>query len=310
MLSGSFLITLLKSTFRMSTPLILGAAGEITAERSGVVNIGLEGQMLLGAFTAFCVSYYSGSSFLGILCGALAGAFSAVPLAVLGVCRRQDQSVVGIMFNILVLGLTSYLYRAVFGIQLTVPSIKTLPAVEIPVLSRIPVLGETVFSQNLLVYAAFLLTGVTWFVLFKTAAGLRLRAVGENPRAAQSAGISVIGTRMIGMFIAGLFGGLAGAFLTVAYVGRFTDDITAGRGYIALAITILGRWNPALAMGGALLFGLADAFQLRAQTMEMSVPYQFFVMLPYVVVLISIFFMGRNSVEPKALGKPFEKEGR
>ena len=266
--------------------------------------------MLLGAFTSFCVSYYTGSNLVGILCGALAGALSTLPLTGLGVCRKQDQSVVGIMFNMLVLGLTSYLYRALFGIELVAPSINTLPNVRIPVLAAIPVLGETLFNQNLMVYVSILLAVLTWFILYKTMLGLRTRSVGENPRAAQSAGISVIRTRIVSMLFAGMFGGLGGSFLTVAYVGRFMDDITAGRGYIALAITILGRWNPVLALAGALLFGLVDAFQLRAQTMGLGVPYQFFVMLPYVVVLISILFMGRNSAAPGSLGKPFEKEGR
>ena len=310
MLTTSFFVSLLNSMLRMSTPLILATTGEIVAERSGVINIGLEGQMLLGAFTALCVTYATGSAPLGIFAACAAAALSTLPLTGLGVLRKQNQSVVGIMFNILVAGLTSFLYRVFYGVSLTPPAIETLPVIPIPLLCRIPVLGETLFSQNLLTYLAVLLAIGAWFVLSRTVLGLKLRAVGENPRAAQAAGISVLATRTWSMLYAGFMGGLSGAFLSVAYAGRFTDEITAGRGYIALAIVIFGRWNPALSLVGAMLFGLVDAFQLRAQTLELDIPYQFFVMLPYLVVLLSILLTGRNAREPKALGEPFEREGR
>lgn len=306
----TFFVSLLNSMLRMSMPLIFATTGEIVAERSGVINIGMEGQMLLGAFSALCITYATGSPLLGVLGAGVIAALSTLPLTGLGVKRRQDQSVVGIMFNILAAGLTSFLYRVFYGVSLTPPSIQTIPVLPIPLLSRIPVLGPTLFSQTLLGYAAIVMTVATWYALSKTVLGMKLSAVGENPRAAQAAGISVIRTRLLGMLYAGFMGGLGGAFLTVAYAGRFTDSISAGRGYIALAIVIFGRWNPLLAMAGALLFGVVDAFQLRAQTMELNIPYQFFVMLPYVVVLISILFVGRRTKAPKALGVPFEREGR
>lgn len=310
MLNTAFVISLLNSMLRMSAPLIFATTGEIVAERSGVINIGLEGQMLLGAFTALCVTNATGSAVLGVLTACLVAALGTLPLAGLGISRRQNQSVVGIMFNILVIGLTSFLYRVFYGVSLTPPSVATLPAVELPLLSKIPVLGPTLFSQNVLTYLGILLSVVTWFVLFRTVLGLKLRSVGENPRAAQAAGIPVIASRVWSMLYAGFMAGLGGAFLTVGYAGRFTDEITAGRGYISLAIVIFGRWNPLLALVGAMLFGLVDAFQLRAQTMELNIPYQFFVMLPYVVVLISILFTSKNTKEPKSLGEPFEREGR
>lgn len=305
-----FLVSLLNSMLRMSMPLIYATTGEIVAEKSGVINIGLEGQMLLGAFTALCVTYATGNAFLGIFAAGLISAISTLPLTGLGVVRRQNQSVVGIMFTILVTGLTSFLYRVFYGVSLTPPSVDTIAVLPIPLLSKIPILGETLFSQTLLGYLGILLAIAVWYVLEHTMLGLKIRAVGENPRAAQAAGISVVSTRLWSMVFTGFMAGLAGAFLSVAYAGRFTDGITAGRGYISLAIVIFGRWNALLGLIGAMLFGLVDAFQLRAQTMELNIPYQFFVALPYFIVLVSILFTGKNAKEPKALGEPFEREGR
>lgn len=306
----TFFISLMNSMLRMSMPLIFATTGEIVTERAGVINIGMEGQMLLGAFSALCITYATSSPLLGVLAAALIAAASTLPLTELGVKRKQDQSVVGIMFNIMMAGLTSFLYRVFYGVSLTPPSVQTLPVLPIPLLSKIPILGSTLFSQTVMGYVAILITVATWYALSKTVLGMKLGAVGENPRAAQAAGISVILTRRLSMLYAGFLGGLGGAFLTIAYAGRFTDSISAGRGYIALSIVIFGRWNPLLAMAGSLLFGVVDAFQLRAQTMDLNIPYQFFVMLPYVVVLISILFVGRKTRAPKALGVAFEREGR
>lgn len=304
------LISLLNATFRMATPLIFATTGEVVAEKSGVLNIGLEGQMLLGAFTALVVTYSTGSTPLGILAAAFAAATSTLLITYLGVTRRQNQSVVGIMYNIFIAGLTSFLYRTFYGVSLTPPSVDILQPIRIPLLSDIPLIGDTLFSQNALTYISIVLAIITWYVLSRTILGLKIKAVGDNPRAAQSAGIPVIPTRIWSMFFTGLMAGLGGAFLTIAYAGRFTEGITAGRGYMALAITIFGRWNPLYAVGGALLFGLVDALQMRLQTMDLNIPYQFFVMLPYVVVLISMLFTGKNAPAPKALGEPYEKEGR
>lgn len=310
MIDYDFIISLLNSMLRMSIPLIFAATGEIIAEKSGVINIGLEGQMLLGAFVSLCVSYETGSVLIGVLAAGLLAALSTLPVYYIGVVRRQNQSVVGIMLNIFIIGFTSFFYRVFYGVSLTPPSLKTLPSLNIPILNRIPVLGETIFNQTWLAYTGIIVTVIIWFILKHTVLGIKLKAVGENPRAAQAAGISVLKTRLLSLMSTGFLAGLGGAFLTVAYAGRFSDGITSGRGYIALAIVIFGRWNPVVAMGGALLFGLVDAFQLRAQTIGFDLPYQFFVMMPYLVVLLSIFFTGKNATSPAALGQPFEKEGR
>ncbi len=310
MFETSMIVALLASGIRMAVPVIYSSIGEVVAERAGVLNIGIEGQMLLGAFTALVASVYTGSVFVGILLGGILGGLGALVIAYLGVSRKQDQAVVGIIFNIFALGLTSYMYRVLFGVATTPPQVDIIPAVQIPLLSEIPVLGEILFSQNLLVYIAVLLTVVVWYTLFRTKLGLQLRATGENPRAAQASGIDVLKMRYGALFFCGMMAGIGGAFLTVAIVGRYMENISAGRGFIALSITIFSRWHPVFAMLGALLFGLVDALQLRLQAGGVDLPYQFMVMLPYVVTLISIMLFGRNIHTPKALGRIYEKEGR
>lgn len=307
---SAFIIAVLSSMFRLSTPLLFASTGEIISEKAGVSNIGLEGQMLLGAFISLYISHETKSILLGLLAAGALGAVSTVIITYLGVIRKQNQSVVGLMFNIFAAGITTYFYRLIYGVSGSAPTINILQTIPIPGLCRIPILGETLFSQNLLVYASLILSVIVWFVIGKTKLGLCVRAVGENPRAAQAAGIDVIKTRGICLLITGFLAGIGGAFLVVAINGRFIDDITSGRGYIALAVTILSGWNPLLAIAGSLLFGAADALQLRVQTLGLPIPYQFFVMLPYLVVLLSLLLLGRNTAAPKALGMRYEKEGR
>ena len=306
----AFLTAVIAAAFRQSTSLMFASAGEIVCEKSGVSNIGLEGQMVIGAFISLVVAYETNSILLALLVAGAVSSVSTLVISYLGVARRQNQAVTGLMFNIFASGLTTYFYRMLYGVSGIAPTIETLPDLQIPLLSKIPFLGETVFSQNILVYLALVLSGVIWFALNKTKMGLCIRAVGENPRAAQAAGLNVIRIRTLCMLFTGFLAGLGGAFLVVAINGRFIDDITAGRGYIALAVTILARWNPLLAVGGSLLFGASDALQLRVQTLGLSIPYQFFVMLPYVIVLLSLLLFGRNVAAPKALGMRYEKEGR
>lgn len=306
----AFILAVCTSMFRLSAPLLFASTGEIMSEKAGVSNIGLEGQMIIGAFTSLLVSYETGSVALGLLAAGVFGALSTLVITYLGVMRKQNQSVVGLMFNILATGLTTYLYRMIYGVSGVAPTIDTIKNIHIPGLSDLPVLGPTIFSQNLLVYLAIALSVAAWYILNKTKLGLCIRAVGENPRAAQAAGLDVIRYRAACMLFTGFMAGIGGAFLVVAINGRFIDDITAGRGYIALAITILAGWNPLTAIAGSMLFGAADALQLRAQTLGFSIPYQAFVMLPYVVVLVSLLLFGRNAPAPRALGMRYEKEGR
>jgi simple sugar transport system permease protein len=309
-LTAAFLIPLLTAGIRMSVPLILGSVGEVVSEKTGVLNIGLEGQMLTAALISFIGAYYTGSLTLGILAGGISGMLGALVIAFWSVSRRQDQSVVGIMFNIFAIGFTNFLYRAIFGVSTNKAKVEILPTIEIPGLSRIPWLGEILFRQNMLVYLALIAAFLVLFVLRRTKFGLQIEATGENPKAAQASGIRVRRVRYSGSLFCGFMAGIGGAFLSCGIVGTFTENMSAGRGFICLAVTILARWNPALAVVAALLFGTVQALQLRLQALGSTLPYQFFVALPYVVTLVSLAVFGWNIHAPSDLGQPYNEESR
>lgn len=310
LLTAAFLVPLFTAGIRMSVPLILGSVGEVVAEKTGVMNIGLEGQMLIAALSSFMVAHATGSLTLGILFGGVSGMLGALLIAFWGVSRKQDQSVVGIMFNIFALGFTNFLYRAMFGVSTDKAKVAILQPVEIPGLSKIPYLGEILFRQNLLVYVALGMALAVLFVLRRTKFGLQIEATGENPKAAQAAGISVKGIRYFGYLFSGFMAGIAGAFLSCGIVGSFTENMSAGRGFICLAVTILSRWNPVFAVFAALLFGTTQALQLRLQAMGSPLPYQFFVALPYLVTLVSLAIFGWNIHAPQNLGQVYSEESR
>lgn len=308
--TAAFLIPLLAAGVRMCVPLVLGSVGEVFAEKTGVMNIGLEGQMLIGSLIAFICAYFTNSLFIGIICGALSGMLGALLIAFWSVYRRQDQSVVGIMFNIFALGFTNFLYRAVFGVSTSKASVDILPTIAIPGLSKIPWIGDILFNQNILTYFAFVIAIAAYFILKKTRFGLQVDATGENPKAAKAAGIDVAKMRLAGYLFCGAMAGLAGAYLSLGVVGTFTEDMSAGRGFICLAVTILARWDSLSAVAASLLFGIVQALQLRLQAIGSSLPYQFFVALPYLVTLASLLIVGRNIHAPKDLGKVYNQEGR
>jgi len=309
-LTLSFLIPLFTAGVRMSAPLIFGAAGNIMNERSGVMNIGLEGEMLISALTSFMVAERTGSLLIGVLSGGITGMLCALLIAFWSVSRKQDQSVVGIMFNIFALGFTNFLYRAVYGISTSKAKVSILREVHIPLLSKIPILGDILFRQNILVYLAFILSILIWLLLTHTKFGWQVQAVGENPKAAAAAGVSVIGIRYISYLFSGFMAGIGGSFLSCGIVGTFTENMTSGRGFICLAITILARWNPVYAIFASLLFGTTEALQLRLQALGASLPYQFFVALPFIVTLAALVIFGRNIRAPKSLGAIYTKESR
>ncbi|HXK78122.1 MAG TPA: ABC transporter permease [Oscillospiraceae bacterium] len=309
-LTAAFLIPLLTAGIRMSVPLILGSVGEVVSEKTGVLNIGLEGQMLTAALISFIVAYYTGSLTLGILAGGISGMLGALLIAFWCVSRRQDQSVVGIMFNIFAIGFTNFLYRAIFGVSTNKAKVEILPTIEIPGLSKIPWLGEILFHQNMLVYLSLVAAFLVLFVLRRTKFGLQIEATGENPKAAQASGIRVRRVRYEGSLFCGFMAGIGGAFLSCGIVGTFTENMSAGRGFICLAVTILARWNPAFAVVAALLFGTVQALQLRLQALGSTLPYQFFVALPYVVTLVSLAVFGWNIHAPSDLGQPYNEESR
>lgn len=310
MITTSFITALLESTLRQGVPILLPAVGETIAERAGVMNIGLEGNMVIGAFTTMYVYQLTGSLILAILAGALAGGISAIMIAYVGVSRNQPEAVVGFMFNLFASGLTTYLYRAMYGLRGERPTVPLLQSVEIPLLSKIPIIGPSLFSMDLLGYLAIFVSLAGGFVLYKNKLGLQLRALGENPRAAQSYGINVIGYRWGVILFSGLLAGLGGAYLIVGITGSFSADISAGRGFLALAVCLLCGWHPVYAMIGSFGYGFINALQLRLQAMNVNCPYQLLLALPYLVAIISLLLAGRNKRGPKTVGAVFEREGR
>jgi ABC-type uncharacterized transport system permease subunit len=264
---GPFDVAWLAATIRLSTPLVYAATGELISERAGVLNIGLEGMMLSGAFFAFLGTYLTGSVVVGVLFGVVAGVIAALIVAVLCVRFRADQIVVGVGLNLLVLGVTTFLFREVFAHQAEVHLDRPTP-LRIPLLSDIPVIGPVLFRQTFMGYLAFALVGVAWFVLYRTSWGLAIRAGGEVPAAADTAGVSVPRIRVLGTAVAGAMAGAGGAFLSVGQLGLFIENMSAGRGFLALAAVIFGGWNPWGVMAACLVFGGMDALQFRLQSYE------------------------------------------
>ncbi|MEG0779267.1 MAG: ABC transporter permease [Oscillospiraceae bacterium] len=304
------LTTYLASALRLATPLTLAGLGEAYSERSGVINIGLEGIMLTGAFTAFMVNVWTQNLFLGMLAGALGGMAVSLLHALLSIQCRANQTITGLALNFLALGLTSFLFLKAFGQASTLPLCTTVAPIAIPGLSKIPVLGGILFTQNIYVYMMVIAIVVLTILFEKTEWGVNLTAVGEHPRAADTAGISVYGTRYFACAVNGLFGGLAGSYMTLAQMGFFQENITAGQGYMALVAVILGRRNPVKILIASLAIGFAQALQFNLQTMGLGIPSQVFSMIPYVVaVLVLLFSIGRSS-DPAALGVPYERNNR
>jgi simple sugar transport system permease protein len=294
---------------------MLAALGGIFSERSGIVNIALEGIMLIGAFFAMMISYFAAQMGLSPLVRAAAGLVGAVVFgflismihAAVSIRFQADQVVSGVAINILALGLTGFLLQFIFNTSGNSPSVPNLPAMPIPLLSKIPVLGDIFFNQSPIVYIALLAVPLSAFVLFRTPLGLRLRSVGEHPKAADTMGINIFKLRYLGVGLSGVLGGLGGAYLSIGQLNIFTEGMTNGRGYIALAAVIFGKWNPWGALGACLLFGLADAIQISLQNAGVNIPSDFLLMLPYILTLIALAgFIGRSN-PPAAAGVPYEK---
>ncbi len=304
---GALLQDWLAASVRMTTPIALAAFGGLLSERSGVFNIALEGMLLTGAFAAAAGGYFAGDVRVGIVLAILAGAVVALVHAVVSISIGANQVVSGVALNLIALGLTTLLARVYLkpGIVPRVPSIAT---VTIPYLSDLPIVGRVFFDQTAIVYVMYLLAPVLVLVLFRTSIGLAIRATGEHPRAAETAGLNVYAIRYACVVMSGVLASLGGAFLSVGQVSMFTEGMTAGRGFIALAAVIFGKWHPVGALGAAFLFGLADAFQLRMQVMNLGIPYQLPVVLPYLLALSAIAGVVGRSIAPLALGVPYRRE--
>ncbi|MEA2722382.1 MAG: ral nucleoside transport system permease protein [Gemmatimonadales bacterium] len=277
----------LAAAVRVATPLMLAATGETITERSGVINLGLEGTMLAGALAA-TMGATAWGPWSGVACAILAGMLLAAVFALLAVGARADQIITGTAITLAAVGLTGTIYRQAYGAAGAGLSIPTLKSVAIPGLSQIPVLGTALFDQPAPTYLALLSMPIVWWVLFRTRLGLALRATGEGAAMARAAGVRTRLIRTGATVVGGGFAGLAGASLVLAQVGSFTEGMTAGRGYVAIAIVVLGRWHPGGIALGALLFGAATALQYLLQTLGLDAPYQLFLMLPYLLTLLAL----------------------
>jgi len=303
-----FSISVFASTLRIAAPMILASLGGCMSERSGVINIGLEGMMLMGAFAAVVGSFLFGP-WIGLLLGVAAGGLMGLLHGFMSITIGANQIISGTAINIIAVGIPNILVPVIwpghFGISPTVPVISEI---SIPLLVDIPVLGRIIGRQNPVVYIALLLVPVIHFLLFKTRLGLRIRAVGEHPRAADTLGVNVFRMRYIAVSISGLLAGLGGAFLSICYQSQFSSSMTAGRGFIGLAAMIFGRWSPVGAMLACLLFGFADAFQAGAQAAGVPIPPDLMLAFPYVLTLIALVgLLGRTAQSPAANGKHYQK---
>jgi ABC-type uncharacterized transport system permease subunit len=297
---------LLALTIATATPIALGAYAGLFSERSGVVNIAIEGMMLMAAMVASFASAYTGSLFVGVIAGLLTGATMAALHAIVSIRFKTDQIISGTVINFLALGLTGHIYQIYLVPPRWPGSAGTFPELPVPLLSKIPIIGTILFDQQPVVYVMLLVTPIIHYIMFYTPWGLRTRSVGEHPRAADTVGINVFRMRYASVIIGGLFAGLAGIWLTLEWVGSFNINMTNGRGFIALAALIFGRWTPFGAFGAALLFGFANAIQIFFQTRFPAIPPEFLQMLPYVLTIVVAAIA--RPIPPAAVGKPYEKE--
>ncbi len=304
----SFIISFLAGAIRLSVPIMLPAIGNIFAQSCGILNVGEEGTMIMGAIGGFLAAYFTGQVWFGFVMGILTGLLMGLLMAFMSVTVRANQVITGFALNILGGGLSLFLYRLAFGIRATAPSIVPPAEIQLPLLSDLPIIGPILFRQSPVVYVAFLVVPPAAFLLYKSKFGLAVRAVGENPAAADTRGIDVFMVRYICMMIDGGFAGFGGAFLSLAFNGVFAPGITGGQGFIALAVVILARWNPIGALWGALLFGGAISLQLRLQAAGAEVPYQFLLALPYVLTLMILVTVSKQALSPAALTKPYTRD--
>nr|WP_330372897.1 ABC transporter permease [Lacrimispora celerecrescens] len=303
------IISLLKRALMMSTPLLFGSIAEVIAERSGMMVTAIEGIFLMGAWGGFVGTYLTGSAFIGILAAILSGLVAAAVYGVVCIYLKQHQVVTGTAINVLAAGICTYLQRVLFGVPTAPLKISPLPEIAIPVLSKIPVMGPVFFQQNILTYVVYLLIPASYFLLFKTSFGLTIRSTGENPEAVDVAGINVNAVRFFTVLLAGVMGGIAGAFYSVGYLGMFTTNIIGGRGWIAFAICFLGNWNPKGAVLGTVVFGLTEAIAIYMQSVGGGsyFPNELFIALPYLLTII-LTVSRRNFNVPAKLGVAYSKE--
>jgi ABC-type uncharacterized transport system permease subunit len=306
LLTTSFLVGILASGIRLATPYLYAALGETFGQRSGVLNLGVEGQMLLGAFFAFYVSITTGNLWLGLLAAVIVGAAMGLAMAFVTINLQAEQGISGIGFYLFGLGMSTLLFQMTLG---TVETVRGFPPVHIPVLSDIPIVGEIFFDHSIVVYIAYILVPIATFILNKTNLGLKVRAVGENPEAADSLGVSVARVRYITVTMGGVLSAIGGASLSIALYNVFQQNMTSGLGFIAVALVYFGGWRPAGVLLGALLFSVVIAFQLWLQVKGAAIPSDLLVMLPYILTIVALVLTVQRVRAPSALTKPFKREG-
>src|SRR5712691_206711 len=296
----AFMVAVFSGMIRISAPLLFGAMGELVTERSGIMNLGVEGNMLIGAFAGFLTAHATGSLWLGVVAGALAAGVSGLLMAFMSTTLKVDQTVTGLAINLLASGVTFYLYRVAFKNvgSTNLPSVHTFEVLRIPLLSRIPVVGRILFSQHALTYIAILLVPAIAFFLYRTRYGLEIRLMGENLRAADMRGINVVLRQYLAVMFGAMMAGVGGAFLTLASAGLFVPNISGGRGFIAFALVIFGNWSPFRILAGALFFGLIDALQLQLQAIGVSLPHQLLLALPYLLTILVLLGNRRRTKAP------------
>jgi len=305
-----FLISIFAGAVRMGTIILFGALGELVTERSGVLNLSVEGMMLSGALAGFLVAYFTDSLWLGVICAALAGMIISVIFGLLAVVFQIDQTVSGLSVNIFAAGLTFYVYRTIFPDVGTekIPNLVPFSTIQIPILSDIPIIGEILFSHYALSYIALIMVGAIAFYLYRTKSGLILRTMGENPRAVDMKGVNVTQYRFLAVLFGGLMAGLGGSFITLCSSGLFVADITAGRGWLAIAIVIFGDWKPGRILLASLFFGFIDALQMQVQALGVQLPFQLFLAMPYILTTVAVFLGRKRSGEPQSLGEAYVRE--
>ena len=312
-LSNVVLVGILTSAIRLATPYLYAAIGEAFAQTSGVVNLGVDGIMLMSAYASFYVALNTGNLWLALFVGVIVGILMGLLMSVISVTLKAEQGISGIGLYMFGLGLSSLLFKVTIG---TVKTVVGFQPVKIPLLGDIPLLGQVMFHQSLLVYGAFLLVPLAWWFLDKTTWGLRIKAVGQNPAAADSLGVNVDRVRYFSVCLGAALAGMAGASLSLALVNLFQDNLTAGMGFIAVALVYFGGWRPLGVMGGALLFSTVNAIQLWMQVKGMfewlaehglKIPPETAVMLPYLLTIAALAFTVSRARQPAALNKPFER---
>jgi simple sugar transport system permease protein len=311
-LQSAIIISILASTIRIATPLLLASIGELVTEKAGILNLGVEGTMLMGAFIGFLAAYSTGSPAIALLTAMAAGGLVSFIMAFMSATLKVDQVVTGMAINLLGSGISFFWYRSAFPdfsiSEADLPTISVMQNINIPFLSDIPYLGPILFSQRLLTYIAFLAVPLVWFFLYRTKYGLLIRGLGENPRALDMKGVNVIKLQYLAAIFGGMMAALGGTFLTLGSTVRYFPEITAGRGWLAIVIVIAGNWQPSRILVATILFALLDAFQLQLQGLGVLIPYQVLLALPYICAIVAMMGGRLRSVAPKQLGIPYERE--